>query len=235
MDVIRIHRLELDCIVGIRPQEREHQQRVRLDIALYADLSEAGRTGRISLTADYDQVAHAVATLLGFRNYHLIEMAAEEVSAMLLGIYPGVQRADVRIEKPGALEGRARAASVEVRRARRDYPISVLSDEAGVTTRVLLETREARLELVSVPPGHGTDAGPGFPALGLAWVIEGEFETDARADDVTGLKTELERQRGRLEPSLPAGIIQTSSDAPSRFRNPGPETACLFRCWKRTL
>ncbi len=77
MDVIRVHRLELDCIVGIRPPEREHQQRVRLDLGLHADVSQAGRTGRISLTADYDQVAHEVAALLGFRRYHLIEMAAE--------------------------------------------------------------------------------------------------------------------------------------------------------------
>jgi FolB domain-containing protein len=87
MDVVRIHRLELDCIVGIRPQEREHRQRVRLDIALHADLSQAGRLGRISLTADYDRVAHEVTALLGFRHYHLIEMAAEEVAAMLLGIH----------------------------------------------------------------------------------------------------------------------------------------------------
>ena len=67
MDVIRIHRLELDCIVGIRPSEREHQQRVRLDLGLHADVSEAGRTGRISLTADYDQVAHEAIRVDGHR------------------------------------------------------------------------------------------------------------------------------------------------------------------------
>ena len=72
MDVIRIHRLQLDCIVGIRPSEREVEQRVRLDLGLHADVSQAGRTGRNSLTADYDQVAHEVAALLSFRRYHLI-------------------------------------------------------------------------------------------------------------------------------------------------------------------
>jgi FolB domain-containing protein len=219
MDVIRIHRLELDCIVGIRPQEREHQQRVRLDIGLHADLSEAGRTGRISLTADYDLVAHEVAALLAFRHYHLIEMAAEEVSAMLLGIHSGVHRVDVRIEKPGALEGRARAASVEVRRARKDYPVSVLAHEDGQATHVLLETREARLEVLGVPSGLGAGHVPGFSARSLAWVIEGEIETEGR----------------RLEASLPAGVIHSSSEAPTRFGNPGREMARLFRCWKRTL
>src|SRR5688572_22669150 len=218
MDVVRIHRLELDCIVGIRPQEREHQQRVRLDIGLHADLSEAGRTGRISLTADYDQVAHEVAALLAFRHYHLIEMAAEEVSAMLLGVHPGVQRVDLRIEKPGALEGRARAASVEVRRARKDFPVKALGGEqAGC--EVLLETREARLELWRLSAGQAAPLGPGFAARALAWVVEGELHTAA----------------GRHGPSLPAGVIHFSSEDQAGARNPGPDPACLFRCWKRTL
>jgi FolB domain-containing protein len=218
MDVVRIHRLELDCIVGIRPQEREHQQRVRLDIGLHADLSHAGRTGRISLTADYDQVAHEVAALLAFRHYHLIEMAAEEVSAMLLGVHAGVQRVDLRIEKPGALEGRARAASVEVRRARKDFPVSSLAgDQAGC--EVLLETREARLELVRIAPLAVPPESPGFAAAALAWLVEGELETE----------------RGLLGTSLPSAVIRCSSQAPARLRNPGPDPASLFRCWKRTL
>jgi FolB domain-containing protein len=217
-DVVRIHRLELDCIVDIRPQEREHRQRVRLDIALHADLARAGRTGRISFTADYDQVAHEVAALLGFRNYHLIEMAAEEVAAMLLGIHAGVHRVDVRIEKPGALEGRARAASIEVRRTRHDFPVSALGAAHG-RRDVLLETREAQLELLGIEPGESAESGPGFAARALCWVVQGEVETE----------------QGRLEPSLPSGILISPSEPPARIHNPGPESACLFRCWKRTL
>jgi FolB domain-containing protein len=224
MDVVRIHRLELDCIVGIRPQEREHRQRVRLDIALHADLSQAGRLGRISLTADYDRVAHEVAALLGFRHYHLIEMAAEEVAAMLLGIHASVERVDVRIEKPGALEGRARAASVEVRRARRDYPVSQVTAPHGENS-LLLETREATLELVRIEPQRSASTEVAFPARCLWWVVQGEVEWDAGR---------LAPEAERLEPELPGGVIQTFSDAPTRLRNPGLETACLFRCSKRT-
>jgi FolB domain-containing protein len=230
-DIIRIHRLELDCIVGIRPQEREHRQRVRLDIGLHADLSHAGRSGRISLTADYDQVAHEVATLLAFRHYHLVEMAAEEVSAMLLGLHPGVERVDLRIEKPGALEGRARAASVEVRRARRDYPVSVLDAEHGA--QMLLETREARLDLMRIEPGQSVCTGPSYAACSLEWVVEGALDAVTAAEpgrDVTASRD----PSVRLVPSLPSGVIRSTSEAPTRFRNPGPEWACLFRCWKRT-
>jgi FolB domain-containing protein len=218
MDVIRIRRLELDCIVGIRPQEREHRQRVRLDVGLHADLSSAGRTGRISLTADYDQVAHEVAQLLSFRHYHLIEMAAEEVSAMLLGVHSLVQRVDLRIEKPGALEGRARAASVEVRRTREDFPVSVQQTAYG-QHEVLLETREARLELLRLQPGQSTSHGPGFAAQCLYWLLSGSIDGEG----------------GSVKPELPAGANLSSSDSRIPLHNPGPETACLFRCWKRSL
>lgn len=216
MDVIRIRRLELDCIVGIRPQEREHRQRIRLDIGLHADLSPAGRTGRISLTADYDQVAHEVALLLSFRHYQLIEMAAEEVAAMLLGLHSGVRRVDVRIEKPGALEGRARAASVEVRRTPSDFPLSVRPAPQG-QIELLLETREARLEIVRIEPGASAAPGTEFPAQSLYWVLSGSVDTE----------------HGLIGPSLPAGAIYSSSEAANPPRNPGPDPASLFRCWKR--
>lgn len=222
MDVIRIHRLELDCIVGIRPRERIEPQRVRLDLALHTDVSAAGRSGRISLTVDYDQVAHEVTALLEFRAYHLVEMAAEEVSAMLLGAHPAVQRVDVRIEKPGALGGRARAASVQVRRAQADYVRSRQETEAGCS-EVLLETREARLELVHVAPHSSVTFGPGFAARGLYWILSGSLEGERGPDG----------EYGPIAPWLPAGATQASSESLRPLHNPGPEPTCLFRCWKR--
>ncbi|MEO8181051.1 MAG: dihydroneopterin aldolase [Deltaproteobacteria bacterium] len=218
MDVIRIHRLELDCIVGIRPPEREHQQRVRLDLGLHADVSQAGRTGRISLTADYDQVAHEVAALLSFRRYHLIEMAAEEVAAMLLGVHASVQRVDVRIEKPAALAGRARAASVEVKRRRRDFPRSVEREPHGAR-EVLLDTREARLELVRIDPEQELGEAPESKAEALYWLLSGAATAE----------------QGPLSPRLPEGASHSSSDSPSRLRSLGPDPAVLFRCWRRNL
>lgn len=226
MDIIRIHRLELDCIVGIRPPERVHQQRVRLDLGLHADVSQAGRTGRISMTADYDQVAHEIAALLSFRRYHLIEMAAEEVAAMLLGIHAGVQRVDVRIEKPGALAGRARAASVEVKRRRSDFPRSIERSPEG-EQQVLLDTRESRLELLRIDPGQRASAvdprqpagAPEHgPADALYWLLSGSASSE----------------QGALLQGLPEGAIQASADSPSHLHCPGPEAALLFRCWRRT-
>ncbi|MEY2929406.1 MAG: hypothetical protein RL033_155 [Pseudomonadota bacterium] len=248
MDIIRIHRLELDCIVGIRPQERVHQQRVRLDLAMHADVSQAGRTGRISMTADYDQAAHEVAALLSFRRYHLIEMAAEEVAAMLLGIHAGVQRVDVRIEKPGALAGRARAASVEVKRRRSDFPRSIERSPHG-EQQVLLDTRESRLELLRIEPGqHTVLSATGPSATGPSAAGRSDAtQTDASRPDASHgedggaeslcwlLSGNASSEQGPLSLHLPDGAIQASADSPTRLHCPGPDPALLFRCWRRTL
>ena len=95
-DVIEIRGLALDCVVGIRPEEREREQPVRLDLSLGLDLSSAGRSGRIAETCDYDRVADEVIALLRFRRYRLIEGAVEEVAAMLLGVHAPLVRVRVR-------------------------------------------------------------------------------------------------------------------------------------------
>ena len=82
-DRLHLQGFELECIVGVRPPERKRPQRVRLDLTLGLDLSGAGRSGRISHTIDYALVAEEVQTLLRFRAYRLVEMATEELSAML--------------------------------------------------------------------------------------------------------------------------------------------------------
>jgi dihydroneopterin aldolase len=119
-DTISIHGLEVDCIVGLRPEERVSVQRLCVDIALGLDTREAGRTGRIGATLDYNRIARDVVALLEFRRYRLVEVAAEELSLALLSSHPAAEWVKLRLEKPGALAGRARAASVEVTRTRAD-------------------------------------------------------------------------------------------------------------------
>ena len=216
-DWIRIDRLALDCIVGTRPHERISQQRVGVDVALQANLAAAGRSGKISLTVDYDRVAHEVVELLRFRHYHLIEMAAEEVCAMLLGLHPLVRAADLRIEKPGALEGRARAASVQVVRHRHEFRARVQMGRHG-RTETLLETRDALLERIVVEPGRTLEESVHFEASGIQWLDAGE----------------LEGPGGALDPDLPTGATTCLSARPSCWSNRGSQPAVLFRCWRRS-
>jgi dihydroneopterin aldolase len=203
MDSIRISDLELSCIVGIRPSERRRRQRVRLSIELDLDLSRSGTSGRIAQTVDYSVVVDEAAKLLEFREYRLIEMATEELSAMLLGIYPTVENVRITLEKPEALRGRARAA-VSIERKRGEARVEAL---AFGEEHVLLENAEARLSVLKVKPGSRIERLSG-PERRLGWLFAGAL---GGAPPVAPHDPrELERVLG----------------AP----NPGPGDASLFLC-----
>lgn len=209
MDLIRIRGLEMDCIVGTRPLEREREQRVHLDLALGMDLSPAGRTGRIALTCDYSEIAEEVIAMLRFRRYHLIEMATEELAAMLLGTHAALELVDIRLDKPAALDGRARAASVEVERPRAAFPRVSKPAPFGATD-VLLETREAGLYLFRVDPGKTFTAEPASGTRFLEWLIGGE----------------LVRDGAPIVRHVPAA----GGEGRTIYQGVGDEPAVLFRC-----
>ena len=211
MDLIHIEGLELDCIVGVRPLEREREQRVRLDLALGLDLTPAGRTGRIALTCDYDQIAEEVIALLRFRNYHLIEMATEEIAAMLLGAHPALESVGIKLDKPAALDGRARAASVEVTRHRSAFPRRRQPAPFGAV-ETILTTRDAGLYLVEVAAGASIPPESLRATRELEWVVAGELRHGGQPI-------------GRHAPS-----VRASGDRPTGYDAPDSERAVLFRC-----
>jgi dihydroneopterin aldolase len=150
MDWIRIHGFELDCIVGIWPHERVREQRVGLELSLGVDTRHAARSGRVAHTVRYDIVANQLAAMLHFRKYQLLEVAADELAAMLLAIHPSVNTVRLRIKKPKALEGKALAASVEVQRTREDFPQTSMALGSN-SVNCWLSTRAISLSVHQVP------------------------------------------------------------------------------------
>jgi 7,8-dihydroneopterin aldolase/epimerase/oxygenase len=182
MDEIRIEGLELACIVGVRPSERRRKQKVRLDVRLLLDVAQAGRTGRIGLTCDYSRVVDEVARLLRFREYRLVEVATEELAAMLFASHPLLEQVDIRLEKPQVFQGRARSASVRVHRERTQFP-SVVMRQAFGAIEIRLETHEAGLYVLDVEPGRNLASFEPAPRE-LAWVTAGEIAVGARSHGV---------------------------------------------------
>jgi 7,8-dihydroneopterin aldolase/epimerase/oxygenase len=181
MDLIRIEGLELRCIVGLRSYERHREQPLRADISLGLDLSAAGRSGRIVDSADYGKVADAVTSLLRFREYQLLEVAAEETAALLFAAYPIVKLVKVRLDKPEALAGRARTAAVEIERTRGAFGTVEDATHFGSRTEVL-RTAEALIEVLRVRPGLGVSLSEDFPRL--EWFVSGRVRGDAQ--DIRG-------------------------------------------------
>lgn len=153
MDTILIEGLELRCIVGLRSYERRHEQPLKLDLRLGLDASTAGRSGRIADTIDYSRVTDEVTALLQFREYRLLEVLCEEAAAFVFASHPRVQQVTLRVDKPEALRGRARAAAVQITRSRGAFGATEESTPYGGKI-VLLREAEATVELLRLDPGH---------------------------------------------------------------------------------
>lgn len=113
-DCIHIRDLHARCILGIFPEEREKEQEISLDITLFSDLSQAGRSDDIADTVDYKEVKQRVLSMVERSEYFLIERLAQEVADICLEA-PRVSGVTVCIDKPGALRF-ARSVAVEITR-----------------------------------------------------------------------------------------------------------------------
>lgn len=117
-DRIEIRDLLLRTIIGVNDWERKERQDVLINITLFADLRAAGASDRIEDTVNYRTVAKKVIQHVESSRRYTVEALAEDVARLCLS-EPGVLRARVRVEKPGALRF-ARSVGVEIERTRDD-------------------------------------------------------------------------------------------------------------------
>ena len=117
MDKIRIRGLEVHCIIGTRPVERENRQKVVMDITLDCDFSKASRTDNLADTVNYKELKDRICEMVADSSYFLLEKLAEKIAEICL-VTPGVESVSLAIDKPGALTG-ARTVGVEIVRCRK--------------------------------------------------------------------------------------------------------------------
>lgn len=115
-DKIQIHDLAVDCIIGIHPWERQHAQRLFVDVEMAFDLAPAARDDDFTQTVDYDACSQGIERIAVEGQFQLIETLAEQVAAWLLATTP-ITAATVRVRKPQALN-KAVWAGVEIHRQR---------------------------------------------------------------------------------------------------------------------
>lgn len=116
LDQIHVRDLLARCIVGINPEERDKKQDVTINLTLWADLREAGRSDEIEDTVDYRALKKEIFDMVEGSSYYLVERLAERIAEIALG-YDRVERVRVLVEKPGALRF-ARTVGVEIVRQR---------------------------------------------------------------------------------------------------------------------
>jgi dihydroneopterin aldolase len=117
VDRIRLEGMSFSGRHGVRPAEREQAQEFKVDIALDADLSEAGRTDRLVDTIDYTQVRAIVKETIEGESVKLLETLATRIADRILEL-PRVVAVTVRVAKRPASMAPIQAAAVHINRTR---------------------------------------------------------------------------------------------------------------------
>ena len=118
-DRIDIHDLLLRGIIGINVWERLMQQDILINISLFGDFRSAGESDDIADTINYRTVTKKVIKHVETSKRFTVEALASDIARICLE-EPGVQRARVRVEKPGALRF-TRSVGVEIERSLKDF------------------------------------------------------------------------------------------------------------------
>ncbi len=118
MDIIFLHDLKVDCVIGVWEWERKITQSVYIDLDMAWDIGPAAHSDQLEDTLSYKDVAKRVTQLAQEGKFNLVETMAGQVATVLLEEF-GVPWCRVRINKKGAVSS-ARDVGVIVERGQKD-------------------------------------------------------------------------------------------------------------------
>src|SRR3569832_1140434 len=104
MDIIYIHDLRIDTVIGVFDWERRVRQTVILDLDMATDIRRAAATDALSDTLNYKAVAKRLLEFVGQSEFQLVETLTERVAELVLSEFP-VPWLRLRVNKQGAVRG----------------------------------------------------------------------------------------------------------------------------------
>jgi dihydroneopterin aldolase len=104
MDIIFLHDIRVDLIIGVYDWERKIPQTIQMDIDIGLPHSRAGQTDRVEDTIDYGAVVARVQASLAERHFSLVEALAEHVAQLILREF-GAPWVKVSVAKLGLIRG----------------------------------------------------------------------------------------------------------------------------------
>ena len=117
MDIIFLHDLTVDAVIGIWDWERKIRQKVVIDLDMAADIRKAAETDSVDDTLNYKLVAKRVQQFTAESEFQLVETLAERIAEIVTSEFD-VPWVRVRVNKPGAIRG-ARDVGVLIERGER--------------------------------------------------------------------------------------------------------------------
>ncbi|MHB8535179.1 MAG: dihydroneopterin aldolase [Sulfuricaulis sp.] len=104
MDIIYLHDLKIECVIGIWEWERRIKQTIILDLDMAADIRRAAASDRIEDTLNYKAVSKRLQDFVGSSQFQLVETLAEKVAEILRAEFQ-IKWVRVRVNKKGAVRG----------------------------------------------------------------------------------------------------------------------------------
>ena len=102
MDIIFIHELRIDTLIGIYEWEQQTPQTIQLDLEVGLPGEHAAHSGKIGDTIDYSKIVGRIEQLFKAQHHSLLEQAGVAIAEVIMGEFkaPWVK---VSIAKLGAL------------------------------------------------------------------------------------------------------------------------------------
>ena len=84
MDIIFLHDLRIETVIGIWEWERKIRQTVAIDLEMSADIARAAATDSVEDTLNYKLVAKRLQQYVGESSFQLVETLAEKIAGIVL-------------------------------------------------------------------------------------------------------------------------------------------------------
>ena len=114
MDIIYLHGLRVNAVIGIWEWEKRIRQVLEIDLDMGTDIKKAAASDDVADTLNYKAVAKRIETFIEETQFELVETLAERIADILLDEF-GVPWVRVKLNKPGAIRG-SRAVGVLIER-----------------------------------------------------------------------------------------------------------------------
>lgn len=104
MDIIYLHDLKVDCIIGIWEWERRTTQTLTIHLDMAVDVRRAAASDDIHDTLNYKGVSKSVIAFVGASQFQLVETLTEKIAELVLNEFK-VPWVRVKLNKKGAIRG----------------------------------------------------------------------------------------------------------------------------------
>ncbi len=117
MDIVFIHALQIETVIGIYDWERKIRQKISLDIEMATDIAKAAKSDNIDDALSYKTVAKRLIDFVEESEFELVEALAEKICSIIMEEFE-VPWVKLTLHKPGAVRG-SKSVGVIIERGHR--------------------------------------------------------------------------------------------------------------------